>query len=150
MTIEELATTQGAVVCPQCLNEFHVDGVTLPPRHAAVRTAGPLQHYCHDCGAHLPQEGLRFCPYCGVSLEAIAAPPDDEAATPEAEPAATPEAAPAPRGHKFKLNSPLIHGIPQDYTEVMGTRAIRRTYITLIVLLSLTFIGLLVAILLQQ
>lgn len=156
MSLEELSTAQGVVVCPQCLREFRPEGIVLlPPRPAAAPVESGGAFFCHDCGHRLPQEGLKFCPYCGVSLvvterhdptegrEGVATRGDGKGT--ESSPSKKED-----KGHKFKMNMPLIHGIPRDYSEVMGSPAMRRFLGFMIVLLSLTFIALMVAIFLQQ
>ena len=67
------------VVCPQCLavclyenDELIVrDDSDAPYRHTATVVEPPRStaRYCHSCGNQLPQ-GIRFCPYCGVDLDA--------------------------------------------------------------------------------
>lgn len=69
MTLEELSTHGGRVVCPQCLGEFVPSGIELPASEPArVDGAAPPVLFCHSCGEHLPAADLRFCPYCGVEL----------------------------------------------------------------------------------
>lgn len=156
MSLEELSTAQGVVVCPQCLREFRPEGIVLlPPRPAAapVESGGVL--FCHDCGHRLPQEGLKFCPYCGVSLVVNEQrdPTDTGFASVASRDGNGAEASAGKKedkGHKFRMNMPLIHGIPRDYNEVMGSPAMRRFLVFMIVLLSLSFIALMVAIFLQQ
>ncbi len=80
MSLTELASGNGVVVCPQCLGEFkpqHVDlsGITpsrpkpsaSKPSQAAVPRDGAVA-YCHHCGKRLPAPRLNYCPYCGHSL----------------------------------------------------------------------------------
>lgn len=76
MTLEELASSGGRVVCPQCLGDFKaqvdLSGVTPSHKCAQPQTTlsehPPLQHYCHSCGRALPGQDLNFCPYCGSAL----------------------------------------------------------------------------------
>ena len=152
MSLEELSTAKGVVVCPQCLREFRAEGIELLPQRPAPvpdEAAGAL--FCHDCGHRLPQEGLKFCPYCGVSLAvtstAVQERHDGAVASAAGE---KPAAKQEDRSPKFKFNMPLIKGLPRDYGAVMGSTSMRRFLQTLIVLLSLSFITLMVAIFLQQ
>lgn len=150
MSLEELSTAQGVVVCPQCLREFRAEGVELlPPRPTPAVEEPVCALFCHDCGHRLPQEGLKFCPYCGVSL-AVTAQAVEEKVPAESDVTSPSPAPKEEKGHKFKLNMPLIHGIPQDYGAVMGSPAMRRFLVTLIVLLSMSFLAIMVAIFLQQ
>ncbi len=153
ISLEELSVAGGVVVCPQCLHEFRAEGVELLPARAAVEAEEAVEVlYCHDCGHRLPQPGLKYCPYCGVSLAKVLT----GAATAEEDAAAAAQAVPPPKGasgesaSRLKLRMPLIHGLPQDYGTVMGSPATRRFLMTLIVLLSLSFVTLMVAIFLQQ
>lgn len=75
---EELVIHDSQVVCPQCLAVCRYDGNRLvvrddsdaPYRHTAnVETTKDDSKFCHSCGKQLPA-GIRFCPYCGVDLDA--------------------------------------------------------------------------------
>ncbi len=132
MSLEELATSNGVVVCPQCLGEFvakdvDLSGVKVPERktaspepHHAAAPASDAVEYCHHCGKHLPAAGLSFCPYCGGSLSfdtADSAQPAPEArlgagtaqvpAEPQSRPAATGDRANDGEVNTDLLNRPL-------------------------------------------
>lgn len=80
MSLPELASSNGVVVCPQCLGEFkaqHVDLSGVAPSRPKRRAPKPSQAaaphdrtaaYCHHCGKRLPAAQLNYCPYCGSSL----------------------------------------------------------------------------------
>ena len=96
---EELAVSNGVVICPQCLAQFAAEGVDLPQvqRHEPatatvtepVRDEGTAERFCYGCGKELPNhQGLRFCPFCGVPLLSNEQPQPAKEAT--AVPAASP------------------------------------------------------------
>ncbi|MGM9869582.1 MAG: zinc ribbon domain-containing protein [Sodaliphilus sp.] len=82
LSLQSLRASDGMVICPQCVSEFHIDLKALPqqPEPVAVAAEAPVQQhadgfaFCPICGKHLPAEGLNFCPYCGHTLTFESAP----------------------------------------------------------------------------
>ncbi len=81
MSLQELASSNGVVVCPQCLGEFKAQHVDLSgikpsrprrqapkPGRASTTQAVVAAVYCHHCGKRLPAAQLNYCPYCGNPL----------------------------------------------------------------------------------
>ncbi len=66
----ELARNGCRVVCPQCLADFEPEGIDRRAIEALVdKKAEPEPTCCGHCGHTLPAVGLRYCPWCGKSLD---------------------------------------------------------------------------------
>ena len=83
LSLQSLRASNGMVICPQCVSEFHIDLKSVPqqPEPEPI-LAEASEHqpegdgfaFCPTCGKHLPAQGLNFCPYCGHTLTFDSAP----------------------------------------------------------------------------
>lgn len=130
MTLEELASGGGRVVCPQCLGEFDpgVDLSGVVPGHRSMKAQAPMQaqpqaamRYCPHCGKALPADGLNFCPFCGQSLNFG---PQQPATGPQPEPAA------GTRVAQEDASEPALHEAPagQDEGPTIGNAPYVKAY----------------------
>lgn len=150
VSLEELARNGCHIVCPQCLADFEPTGIdhqaiaTLQAsKNAAVIGDDDVPRHCHHCGHSLPATGLRYCPYCGKSLDfnAVAEPtavtvrPTQPTATPLPQTPVTPSATASAAEEQPTTRPPLYMPFRPTETEQAASPTFRGVCYAVIALL---------------
>ena len=117
LSLQSLRASNGMVICPQCVSEFHIDLKSVPQQSepepilaeaSEHQPEGDGFAFCPTCGKHLPAQGLNFCPYCGHTLTFDSAPASAHITDAAQESSETTSKSASPAEREFSM-FPFVH-----------------------------------------